>query len=42
MYKNYNFQPKSLSPKKNSRFFLLAEKLLPFLLIITSFIWLWK
>lgn len=34
MYKKYNFQAKILSP--------LAERLLPFLIIATAFVWLWK
>lgn len=45
MYKKYNFQPKSLSPQSGSKRFdisVLAEKLVPFLIIVTSFLWLWK
>ncbi len=52
MYKKYNFQPKSLSPRDhhglnaadNKKFdiSILAEKLVPFLIIATGFVWLWK
>lgn len=42
MYKKYNFQPKSLSPNKKFDISIIAEKLVPFLIIATSFLWLWK
>lgn len=52
MYKKYNFQPKSLSPRDHHSFYAggnkkldistLAEKLVPFLIIATGFVWLWK
>lgn len=41
MYKIYNFQPKTLSPEKNY-FSSLAEKLVPFLIITATFVWLFK
>lgn len=34
MYKKYNFEPKS--------FLSVAERLVPFLLIATCFLWLWQ
>jgi len=42
MYKKYNFQPKSLSPRRRFDISLLAEKLVPFLIIVTTFVWLWQ
>lgn len=42
MYKSYNFEPKSLSPQKKFDFNLVAEKLVPFLIIAATFVWLWK
>ena len=50
MYKTYNFEPKSLSPRRNVRngfkpfpaFQSIAEKLMPFLIIAATFVWLWK
>jgi len=42
MYKLYNFEPKSLSPQKKLNFHQLAEKMMPFLIIATTFVWLWK
>jgi len=52
MYKTYNFEPKNQSPQlinKRSCSFsagskshsLPLEKILPFLIITTSFLWLW-
>lgn len=41
MYKIYNFKPNFLSNEKNHSFTLIAEKLVPFLIIATAFIWLW-
>jgi hypothetical protein len=34
MYKKYNYEPKNLS--------YVLEKITPFLIIATTFIWLWK
>lgn len=42
MYKTYNFEPKSLSPQKKYHFSETAEKLVPFLIIAATFVWLWK
>ena len=45
MYKTYNFKPKSLSPHQmfsNSALQKLAERLVPFLIIASTFVWLWK
>ena len=53
MYKSYNFEPKSLSPHRARRNFneglgkkfnlnQMAERLVPFLIIATTFVWLWK
>ena len=42
MYKSYNSEPKSLSPHKNFDFHQTAEKLVPFLIIAATFVWLWK
>lgn len=42
MYKSYNSEPKSLSPQKKFDLHQLAEKLVPFLIIATTFVWLWK
>lgn len=42
MYKTYNFKPKSLSPHYNFDFSKLAERLVPFLIIASTFVWLWK
>ncbi|HRS22717.1 MAG TPA: hypothetical protein P5562_01005 [Candidatus Woesebacteria bacterium] len=42
MYKNYNFKPKSLSPQRNFDLSDYAEKIIPFLIITATFIWLWK
>ena len=42
MYKTYNFEPKSLSPQKKFNLNLVAEKLVPFLIIAATFVWLWK
>ena len=42
MYKIYNFKPKSLSPRYSFDFSILAEKLVPFLIIAATFVWLWK
>jgi len=41
MYKKYNFKPDFLSPQPQG-FALIAEKLLPFLIITATFVWLWK
>ena len=42
MYKLYNFKPKSLSPRRQFNSSAWAEKLVPFLIIAASFVWLWK
>jgi len=42
MYKKYNFKPESLSSHKKFDPSILAEKLVPFLIIATSFLWLWR
>lgn len=42
MYKTYNFKPNFLSPTKKNYFNQLAEKLVPFLIIAATFVWLWK
>ena len=42
MYKTYNFKPKFLSEDKNQSLNLIAEKLVPFLIIAATFVWLWK
>jgi hypothetical protein len=42
MYKTYNFEPKSLSPQKKFNLSQVAEKLVPFLIIAATFVWLWK
>jgi len=42
MYKTYNFQPNFLSQPKKNYFNQLAEKLVPFLIIAATFVWLWK
>lgn len=42
MYKKYNFQPKSLSPRHHFDISLFAEKLVPFLIIAAAFSFLWK
>jgi len=42
MYKKYNFKPESLSPQKNLGFSAYAEKIVPFLIIAATFVWLWK
>ena len=42
MYKKYNFKPESLSPQSKSGFSTVAEKLVPFLIIAATFVWLWK
>lgn len=42
MYKTYNFEPKSLSPQKKFGLNQMAEKLVPFLIIAATFVWLWK
>ena len=42
MYKKHNFKPESLSPRQKLDFSIIAEKLVPFLIIATSFVWLWK
>ena len=42
MYKKYNFKPESLSPQGKSNFSTVAEKLVPFLIIAATFVWLWK
>ena len=42
MYKTDNFEPKSLSPQKKYDFRQTAEKLVPFLIIAATFVWLWK
>jgi hypothetical protein len=42
MYKSYNFKPDFLSKPKNWDFSQVAEKLVPFLIIATTFVWLWK
>jgi hypothetical protein len=42
MYKIYNFEPKSLSPQNKFDFSKTAEKLVPFLIIAATFVWLWK
>lgn len=38
MYKKYKNKPKTLSLHLNA----LAERLVPFLMIATAFVWLWK
>jgi len=40
MYKKYNFKPKNQFPQRNQQLHSVVEKILPFLLIITSFLWL--
>jgi hypothetical protein len=45
MYKKYNFKPESLSPQSSKQKLdvsVLAERLVPFLIIATSFVWLWR
>lgn len=42
MYKFDKFKPKSLSPRQNLNFNQWAEKLVPFLIIAATFVWLWK
>ncbi len=42
MYKTYNFEPKSLSPQKKINFNKTVEKIIPFLIIAATFVWLWK
>jgi len=42
MYKKYNFKPKSLSPQENFGLKSYAEKIVPFLIIAATFVWLWK
>jgi len=42
MYKIYNFKPKFLSEGSNQSFSLVAEKLVPFLIIAATFVWLWR
>jgi hypothetical protein len=45
MYKTYNFEPKFLSPQQkfnNSALQKIAERLVPFLIIAATFVWLWK
>lgn len=47
MYKKYNFKPEILSTPRRSlgedgSLSRLAERLLPFLLIATTFVWLWR
>lgn len=42
MYKIYNFQPNFLSKPKKNNFSLIAEKLVPFLIIAATFVWLWR
>ncbi len=42
MYKIYNFKPDFLSESKKMDFSKVAEKLVPFLIIATTFVWLWK
>ena len=42
MYKTYNFQPNFLSQPKKNYLNSLAEKLVPFLIIAATFVWLWK
>lgn len=42
MYKIYNFKPNFLSERSNQSFNLIAEKLVPFLIIAATFVWLWR
>ena len=42
MYKIYNFKPDFLSEPKKINFSQIAEKLVPFLIITDTFVWLWK
>ncbi|MCW1949443.1 MAG: hypothetical protein KIH89_003340 [Candidatus Shapirobacteria bacterium] len=42
MYKTYNFKPNFLSKPKNSALQNMAEKLVPFLIVAATFVWLWK
>jgi len=42
MYKIYNFKPDFLSKSQKTNFSSVAEKLVPFLIIAATFIWLWK
>ena len=42
MYKTYNFKPDFLSKPNNSNLQKAAEKLVPFLIIAATFVWLWK
>ena len=42
MYKIYNFKPEFLSETKKTSFSDIAEKLVPFLIITATFVWLWK
>jgi hypothetical protein len=42
MYKNYKIQAKNLSSGTKSNFSLLAEKLVPFLILAAAFAFLWK
>jgi len=44
-YKKHNFKAKSLSPQLRQpthHLTTLIEKLTPFLIIATTFVWLWK
>lgn len=42
MYKTYNFKPDFLSKPKRLNFSDMAEKLVPFLIVAATFVWLWK
>ena len=42
MYKTYNFKPDFLSKSKKTNFSDVAEKLVPFLIVAATFVWLWK
>lgn len=42
MYKIYNFKPKFLSDRSNQSLNLVAEKIVPFLIIAATFVWLWR
>jgi hypothetical protein len=42
MYKIYNFKPKFLSEESKQPLSLVAEKIVPFLIIAATFVWLWR
>ncbi len=42
MYKTYNFKPNFLSKRSKTNFSDVAEKLVPFLIVAATFVWLWK